>query len=66
MSLVITQLDKVITTLADLADNPKIDYLNLVILFSWLQTGFEVFLLQVVYLILYPPLNRLYTTSNLH
>lgn len=48
MSAIINQLDAVITRLADLADDPSIDYYSLVILFGWLQTGFEVYLLQVL------------------
>lgn len=47
MSVIVDKLDSVISTLADLADNPNIDYLNLVVLFGWLQTAFEVFLLYV-------------------
>ncbi len=45
MSIIVDRLDAVISKLADLADNPNIDYLNLVVVFGWLQTAFEVLLL---------------------
>ncbi|KAK1926625.1 putative CAAX prenyl protease 1 (A-factor converting enzyme) [Papiliotrema laurentii] len=44
MSAIVDHLDSVITRLADLADNPNFDYLQLVVLLGWLQTSFEVLL----------------------
>lgn len=47
MSLILDRLDAVISRLADLADDPTINYQALVIASSWLQTGLEVYLLYV-------------------
>jgi hypothetical protein len=47
MSAIVDHLDSVITRLADLADNPNFDYLQLVVLLGWLQTSFEVLLWYV-------------------
>ena len=41
---IITAIDGVITRLADIADNPAIDYKRFVIVSSWLQTAFEIWL----------------------
>ncbi len=43
-SVVVYTLDGVITQLANVVDNPSIDYQQLVIYSSWLQTAFEVWL----------------------
>jgi hypothetical protein len=42
MGIVVDRLDGVISHLASLADNPNINYLDLVVLFGWLQTAFEI------------------------
>jgi len=42
MSGIVDRLDGVINQLASLADNPNINYLDLVVLFGWLQTAFEI------------------------
>jgi len=42
MSGIVDRLDGVINHLANLADNPNINYLDLVVLFGWLQTAFEI------------------------
>ena len=59
MSAIVDRLDSVISYLANKADTPSIDYLNLVVSFGWIQTLFEVALLYVIY-----PLPLLY--SNVH
>ena len=43
-SAVLLTLDSVITRLANLADNPSIGYQQLVVISTWLQTAFEVWL----------------------
>ncbi|ODN75208.1 hypothetical protein L202_06405 [Cryptococcus amylolentus CBS 6039] len=43
----VAALNSVIDRLSDLADTPAIDYKALVILSTWIQTGFEVYILQV-------------------
>lgn len=45
-SAVLLTLDSVITRLANLADNPSIGYQQLVVISTWLQTAFEVWLYQ--------------------
>jgi hypothetical protein len=47
MSAIVNRLDSVISYLANKADTPSIDYLNLVVAFGWIQTLFEVSLLYV-------------------
>jgi hypothetical protein len=47
MASIVSALDGVLTRIADLADNPKIDYQAFVIYSSWLVAAFEVYLLCV-------------------
>lgn len=46
---VVVALDGVITRLANLADNPAINYQQMVIVSTWLQTAFEVWLQYVLH-----------------
>jgi STE24 endopeptidase len=45
MSSLVSALDTALSRVADLADNPSIDYKQLVVVSSWAVAAFEVWLL---------------------